>query len=61
MTWTPEQQAAWWRHLQEVSEEPPANCQDCERRYGQCAEFTALNRPQMPYNRKWCHWYLKES
>jgi len=41
-------------------EEPPCDCQDCERRHGECAEFTALNKPNWPYNREYCHWYKKE-
>jgi len=41
-------------------EEPPCDCQKCQRRHGQCAEFTALNRPNYPYNRGYCGWYLKE-
>ena len=42
-------------------EEPPCNCQDCERRHSQCAEFAALNHPLFPYDREYCHWYLKET
>jgi hypothetical protein len=59
MTWTSEQKEALWEALR-PPEEPPANCQDCERRYSQCAEFAALDRPNRPYNREYCHWYLKE-
>ena len=58
-TWTPEKQRLW--EAVKPKEEPPANCQDCTRRHGQCAEFTALNHPHRSYNRGACHWYLKES
>ena len=59
MTWTPEMQRLW--EAVRPPEEPPANCQDCECRHGGCAEFTALNRPKMPYNRGACHMYKKEA
>ena len=59
MTWTPEMQRLW--EALKPPEEPPANCQDCEHRHEECAEFNALNRPQAPYNREACHWYKKEA
>ena len=37
--------------------EPPADCQKCTRRHGGCAEFTALNHPERPYNRRYCGWF----
>lgn len=36
--------------------EPAADCQKCPNRFGVCAEFTALDRSDNPYNREWCHW-----
>lgn len=58
MTWTPEMEALW--KATRPPEEPLANCQDCEKRHSQCAEFKSLNHPQMPYNRGHCHWYKQE-
>lgn len=54
------EQEALWKALR-PPEEPPCNCQDCERRHNQCAEFTNLNHLGRPYNRGYCHGYLKES
>ena len=56
---TPEMEAQY--NALKPKYEPPCNCQDCERRHWQCAEFTALNRPERPYDREYCHWYLKET
>ena len=36
--------------------EPICNCQECPNRFGDCAEYNALNRPNYPYNRGSCHW-----
>ena len=58
MSMTKEQRALW--EAVRPEQEPPADCQKCTRRHGKCAEFTALNRPNHPYNREWCHWYLEE-
>jgi len=59
MTWTLEMEALY--KATRPPEEPPCDCQKCERRHGDCAEFTALNHPEMPYNRGYCHWFKPES
>jgi len=41
--------------------EPPCDCQKCIRRHTECAEYKALNKTNCPYDREYCHWYLKES
>jgi len=55
---TKEQKALW--DAVKPKPEPPANCQTCTHRHSECAEYTALNRPNYPYNRGFCHWYNEE-
>ena len=55
---TPKQQVMW--EAVKTPPEPPCDCQLCERRHGECAEFTASNNPNRTYNREYCHWFKEE-
>jgi hypothetical protein len=40
-----------------IPAEPEAHCYNCpQAKKGKCAEYNALNRPNAPYDRRFCHW-----
>lgn len=58
VTWTKEMEDLY--NAVKPDPEPPCDCRKCTRRYGECAEFTALNHPDRPYNRGACGWFNPE-
>ena len=51
----------WAQQMNEREPEPSCDCQKCQRRHEECAEFMKMDRPDYPYDRQWCHYYREEA